>query len=256
MKCRYLFMGLLLLVGCERREHKKDSLTAIPGKRSIAAGHKYFIVMGEGNATGQGMKTTPFPFDPYVLTRPPFSNNASPNLGPGFAFGHDYFFNERIPVDIIQCGVGGSSIVDWVAGGALHQACQAQWRGSNNPVPVSAILFLQGEQEGAGSDMRNAANWGQLFTNSVQQWRNSFNDPNMPVIVVQIGPNPAGYFETGNGVYTAWKTVQDQQEELFIPHVGVVKSKDLYSDWVYFDKTNCSLLGERMLVKYYELGGS
>ncbi len=249
MKYRTLIV-LLLLLGCERHEHKDAQITGIPGKKSVLAQtHRYIVLIGGANMTGQGMLNNPFPNSPGVAIY------GSPNTGPGYAFGRDYAYDEGALVEIFQCAVGGSTLTDWAPGSALHAACQAQWIQHGRP-GISAILFLGGEKEALDHDMASAQNWAERFMQYSQIWRNSFANANIPVIVCQIGPNPA--LPGPNPVFDTWKMIQDQQGDLFGPNVGIVTSHDLSlaDGWVLFDKQSYASIGERMYNKYCQLAGS
>lgn len=128
----------------------------------------------------------------------------------------------------------------------LHNAMVKPLQG----FPVKGIIWYQGE-----SNSENPALYKKLFPALVEQWRNFFHSPNLPVYYVQIAP----YQSRGkNELNCAW--FRQAQLELMkeVPNVGMVTTTDAGSE-LFIHSPYKIKVGERLaywaMAKSYGMDG-
>lgn len=121
-----------------------------------------------------------------------------------YLFARDLYEHYDIPVGIINCSHGASTAEAWISpkkfksDPKLQQAISRRFSGIdslfNNPsnlhlkmlslfkgVPVKGVIWYQGEANG-----RYAQNYQYMFSNLIDDWREFFNDKNLPFIFAQL----------------------------------------------------------------------
>lgn len=87
------------------------------------------------------------------------------------------------------------------------------------PFELRGVIWYQGESSGWSP----GAEYHQLFTLLITEWRKAWNRPDLPFLFVQL-PN----YEAGNPAGTNWADVRDAQARaLKIPHTGMAVAIDV-----------------------------
>jgi sialate O-acetylesterase len=143
--------------------------------------------------------------------------------GLGLPFAVEMVRRTGVPVGLIPCADGGSSMDEWSpalkaqGGASLYGATlrRFQLAGSH----VKGILWYQGESD---SSPKSQPAYKQKFQEMIQAFRADFNQPDLPFYYVQIGR----HVDTNN--IEPWHKVQDDERTLesALPRVGMVASID------------------------------
>ena len=96
----------------------------------------------------------------------------------------------------------------WNPPGMLYNTMLKPWM----PYPISRVIWYQGESN--ASDAESDA-YGKMLAEMIRIWREGFENPSLPFIVVQI----ADYIKAKNP--SGWKLVQQRQEEISREVAGV-----------------------------------
>jgi sialate O-acetylesterase len=168
-------------------------------------------------------------------------------VGPGLAFAREVVRHTGIPVGLVPCAVGGTSMDQWdpeqvkLGGRSLYGAMLRRFDAVGSH--VRGLLWYQGESDTAES----AANvYAAKFARFVQAVRHDFASPELPVLFVQIGrmfvPQPA---------HAGWNAVQEAQRLCAreIANTDVVPAVDLtMDDAIHLSSAGQKRLGERLAV--------
>lgn len=144
---KYLFIGLLALVGCEK-------YPALPLQPSLSSNQNNskpaitIILAGQSNMVG---------FEKDMTAKAIIADD----------LGRE--------VHYVTCAVGGTSIDQWQPGGALFENCADHYS-----VHADAILFYQGESDAMAGNLL----WPSQFSNLVREWRRHY--PDIPIVYTQI----------------------------------------------------------------------
>lgn len=191
-----LFFATLTLSACEKKQNVFTIIEMISGGATVHADPTY-RVLGAGQSNLANMDLTVFQGQaPDVLT----TNNVA---------------------------VGGSTLNEWEKGGD-HYVNRLYHAFEVTNVPISAVLWWQGEAEGLGTPGTDASTWGPRFTKMIQDLRADVaaNPPynyghSFKVILVRLGPAPQGVNST------LWNLVRDQQACICLPGVTSINVDDL-----------------------------
>ena len=166
--------------------------------------------------------------------------------GLGLAFAHDMLQATGRPIGLLPCAHGGTSLAQWSpeqrhrGGDSLYGALCA--RVERAGVRPRGILWYQGESE--GWDLAAATTYGQDFATFVSRIRSDLGDPELPVLVVQIG---CTMLDTPQAA--AWNLVQRAQAGLpgSIPGTEVTSAIDLpLVDAIHINANGLKRLGQRL----------
>ncbi len=178
--------------------------------------------------------------------------------GPALPFAVDMLKFTGIPVGLIPCAHGGTSMEEWSpslrdrGGQSLYGSMLRRFRATGGH--VKGVLWYQGESD---ANPRAAANFEARFVQFVAALRTDFGDPNLPFYYVQIGRHVSATN------VTEWNHVQEAQRlaEANIPHSGMVASIDLsLDDGIHISTPDLKRLGMRLARRachdlYPALGG-
>ncbi|MCH4895050.1 sialate O-acetylesterase [Sphingomonas sp. SFZ2018-12] len=194
-----------------------------------------YLLMGQSNMSGRGdlnqltmherepdSRITVYANDGHVRpAREPLDDasdqidrvSADPNaaVGPGLFFARHLLAARRVPIRLVPCAKGGTSIREWrpdPARSTLFGSCMARARESGGR--IAGILWYQGE-----SDTRSTADvtrWSADFSRIVSAARTSLGQPNLPVILVRIARQPK--MPDLAARYPAWNALRSVQLRL------------------------------------------
>jgi sialate O-acetylesterase len=163
--------------------------------------------------------------------------------GLAIAFGKTIFKRTEVPVGLIACSHGGTSMEQWdpgkleLGGGSLYGSTIRRVQAVGGK--VAGMLWYQGESD-ANKDALPL--YHKRMVNLVKSVRNDLGSPQMPFIYVQLGP-----FFTGPELEVYWNGIQADQlalEEELAPAL-MTTAVDLGVD----DAIHISTQGQRRLGK-------
>lgn len=211
-----------------------------------------YIVAGQSNAigTGHGELYESPEIGVHTLrnckywdlaTNPMYDGRGwnSPNL----AFAKRMKKALNYPIGIIPCAYGGSTISQWLPqdDGVFYKKMIEAVSGKN----VKGIVWYQGESEGMCC---NSENYLERFTSFVNSVRKDLNNPELPIITVQVGRHTDD-FENGAELDIHYDAVREAQRQAskVLEKIYIVPSIDLgrMTDGIHNSKSSNLLLGER-----------
>jgi sialate O-acetylesterase len=231
---------------------------AVHRRTGIFVGDLYLLA-GQSNMVGRAPLDEITPPDPrvHVLTpadawevaREPLHEGIPRDgrrigAGLGLAFAKEMVRRTGVPVGLIPCAVGGTSLEQWNPAHArkhfrrsLYGNFIARARLAGNR--FGAILWYQGEADAA--QMSTATTYGEGFAKLVEAMRGDIGQPDLPIYFAQLGRYVA-HESPG------WNVVQEAQRkaEAEIPHSGMVATIDLkLTDPIHLDGPSLQRLGRR-----------
>jgi sialate O-acetylesterase len=175
-----------------------------------------------------------------------FNTNRKKGAGLGLPFAVEMVRRTGIPVGLVPCAHGGTSMEQWSpslkdkAGDSLYGAMLRRFHAVGGR--VTGVLWYQGESDAN----QNAANvFREKFVKFVNAVRDDFGQPDMPFYYVQIGR----HVDVSNIV--EWNKVQNYQRTLAerIPHSGMVPSVDsTLDDGIHVSTQDQKRIGKRLAV--------
>ncbi|GHB91160.1 sialate O-acetylesterase [Cerasicoccus arenae] len=236
----------------------------LPAKENF---HLYLLA-GQSNMAGRGQVSEqdkiPHP-RVMMLTRegewapavdPLHFDKSIAGVGPGKTFGIEMADdNENVVIGLIPTACGGSSITKWVPG-AHHGQTESQpyddaivrtKRAMEDGV-LKGVLWHQGEADVQGE---RAENYKACLIVLVDRFRTEFDDPNLPIIIGQLGQFPQKPWKSGT------HKVDDAQQEFAseTENAGFVSSDGLTckSDNTHFNAESQREFGRRYAEVYREV---
>lgn len=173
-----------------------------------------------------------------------YLSNRKKGAGLGLPFAEEMLRRTGVPVGLIPCAHGGTSMDQWdpalrdKGGESLYGSMVRRFRATGGK--VKGVLWYQGESDATA---QAAPKFMDKFQRFVAAVRADFGQPDLPFYYVQIGR----VVEKGNEV--EWNAVQDAQRksEAAIPHSGMVASIDLsLDDWIHVSTPDLKRLGFRL----------
>ncbi len=260
--------------GLFRLETRLNHQGNIAGEWSIRGDTRHFlgvgdlwIIAGQSNSAGYGRGPYCDPpelgvhlfrnSDTWALAAHPMNDAtdtqhpvnrevANPGHSPYLHFGRVLLRELGHPIGLIQTALGGSPLSAWnptqtdkavLYENMLDCAKKAGGR-------VRGILWYQGESD-TGTDA-DAATYAERFTRAVEAWRAALDDPELPVLTVQLN---RVYQPADEGMNRRWTQVREAQRQVArtLKGVAVVPALDLpLSDLIHISPAGNLLLGERL----------
>jgi len=177
--------------------------------------------------------------------------------GPALAFA--FASLDRHPQDVIgliPCAKNSSAIVQWqrnLSDQSLYGSCLKRAQAASPMGRIAGILFLQGETDAQDPVLYpepepQPFDWGPLFTAFITDLRNDLDEPELPVIFAQLGPDPL------SKDFLNWKIVQEQQASVVLPKAAMITTEDLpVLDGVHFTAESYRTIGRRFAEAYWSL---
>lgn len=217
---------------------------------------KLFLLIGQSNMAGRGkverqdQEVNPKIFmlskdlkwepakDPLHFDKP------IAGVGPGSEFAREILKQDpKPPIGLIPCAVGGTSLDEWKAGGALYNAALLRTRQAMKQGKLAGILWHQGE---ADSAPEKVATYADRFATMITQLRKDLGDDKLPVVVGELGR-----FRVES------KAFNDNLPSVVakVPLCGFVNSEGLTDkgDKLHFDAASSRKLGERYAAGFLKL---
>mgnify|MGYP001770747660 FL=1 len=167
--------------------------------------------------------------------------------GLGLSFAKAMVEATGVPVGLVPCAHGGTSMTQWspdlahLEGGSLYGSMLRRFRAVGGK--VKGMLWYQGESDANPND---APLFAERFTRFIERVRADFGDPGLPFYYVQIGRFVVAMPTEGE---LAWNQLQDIQRRLAeeIPNTAVVASVDLeLDDLIHIGTQGLKRLGKRL----------
>jgi len=164
--------------------------------------------------------------------------------GLGLPFAVDMFQRTGIPIGLIPCAHGGTSMEQWSPslkdkeGDSLYGGMLRRFKATGGH--VRGVLWYQGESD---ANAKAAPAFLERFESFVKAVRTDFEDPELPFYYVQIGRHVSAM----NPV--EWNVVQEAQRkaELEMPHSGMVVAVDsTLDDGIHVSTPDLKRLGRRL----------
>ncbi len=170
--------------------------------------------------------------------------NAQVGAGLGLAFAKAMVLATQVPVGLVPCAHGGTSMEEWdpakkeAGGQSLYGSMYRRFAAVGGK--VKGVLWYQGESDASAAA---APLYSRRMQNLLQAIRRDFKAPDLPFYYVQIGrfciSNDNGY----------WNDIREQQRSLAksIPHTGLVAAIDLeLDDLIHVSTDGLKRLGQRL----------
>jgi len=149
--------------------------------------------------------------------------------GLGLPFGVAMVEATGVPVGLVACAHGGTSMAQWnpalkeQGGGSLYGSMLRQVKLAGGK--VKGVLWYQGESDALGGPETPKA-YRRVFTDFIASVRSDFGQPELPFYYVQIGRFVTGADPQG------WNTVQEAQRVIpeRVPNTAVISVVDLELD--------------------------
>lgn len=146
-------------------------------------------------------------------------------VGLGLSFAKTVYEKMRVPIGLIPCALGGTTMSQWdpglkdKGGHSLYGAMMD--RIDKVGGKIKGILWWQGE-----SDIGMADQYEHRMRNFVSAVRKDTDAPNLPFYLVQLSNRGLSGLDDRDSL--GWNTIQDIQRRISedIPHSGVVSSID------------------------------
>jgi sialate O-acetylesterase len=164
----------------------------------------------------------------------------------GFYFGQRLRKDLNVPVGIVLCAWGGSSVAAWMDADSMQSPNLRTimpddligWRNNVQPYRLhngmlhplapyatAGVVWYQGETEGTEYQgaYRNAYHYRTLFPEMIASWRRAWHRADLPFYWIQL-PNL-------KNPRLNWPTVRESQADaLRLPHTGMITSIDIGDD--------------------------
>lgn len=146
---------------------------------------------------------------------------------------------------IINCAVGGSSVLEWQKGETNYNNCLAEVLSAlENGATLRGLFHAQGEHE--TNTEEKASQWKTLTRKFIKNFLAQISHNNLPVAFAQLGPVP--YLER-----PYWEYLQRQQNKLSVenPEFKMVVTKDIKpytpANGLHWSQTNYSIIAKRVI---------
>jgi len=221
-----------------------------------------WILAGQSNMVGRARIEEPYPRDPRVrlftlqgawqpATHPLHEEPLPPGVtrpghGPGLEFARTLVAATGVPIGLIACAKGGTSMDQWSpdAGGtgrnALYANLLAQVKLAGGR--VTGALWYQGEND---SGPEPSAAYQRKFLALVARLRADLGRPDLPFLYAQLGrlANEVQKF------YAEWNVIREAQrtaEAMIPPPARLVATVDLDNgDYIHLSRESQDRLGRR-----------
>ena len=174
----------------------------------------------------------------------PVNREASnPGHSPYLQFGRILQRTLNHPIGLIQTALGGSPLSRWnpKEKGVSDLYDNMLRRIKLSGGKIKGILWYQGESD---VDIESASSYEKRFTDAVASWRNALNDPQLPILTVQLN-RVIGRPEADLG----WSIIREAQRIVAKrdSKIAIIPTLDLpLSDLIHTSPAGNMILGERL----------
>ncbi|MEF3306272.1 sialate O-acetylesterase [Paenibacillus sp. GYB003] len=164
--------------------------------------------------------------------------------GLGLTFGKELLRHTGVPIGLLMCAHGGTSMSAWDPG-LLHEGGRSLYGAMLRKVKklggkVKGCLWYQGESD---ANEQAVPHYAERFKNWVACLRRDVGDPELPFIYAQLSV----HYSNMNAVW--WNAIQHDQLmlEAQVPHAAMVPTIDaILSDAIHLDAVSLQSVGRRM----------
>jgi hypothetical protein len=161
-----------------------------------------YLLMGQSNMVGRDLKGMDLQQEnprvlsldsegKWVVAKDPLHSKVgkiASGVGPGLSFATEMLKGEtdpKITIGLIPCAVGGTPLKRWVKGGDLYEQAIARARAASEDGVIKGMIWHQGESD--SNEQANADSYGTRLTGMIQDLRKDLGQPELPVVVGQLG---------------------------------------------------------------------
>lgn len=173
-----------------------------------------------------------------------FNTNRKKGAGPGMPFAVEMYRRTGIPVGLVPCAHGGTSMDQWSpslkdqGGNSLYGATIRRLQAVGGK--VKGVLWYQGESDASA---KLAPEYQSKLEALIAAFRSDFGQPELPFYFVQIG------LHVNFGAQAEWNAVQEaeRQVELKVPHTGMASAIDVsLDDGIHVSTQDQKRVGRRL----------
>ncbi|MDQ1438531.1 MAG: hypothetical protein QOK43_2160 [Acidimicrobiaceae bacterium] len=180
-------------------------------------------------------------------------------VGPGSSFARELAARTGVPVGLVPCALGATSLYNWrrdwagKTGAAFADTLYGNLvLRARDAGPLRGVAWYQGEGD-SGPDP--APSYFERFAGFVEELRADLEDPQLPIVTVQISRYDIAQLkrvlneDVDPADVAGWPLVRDAQRRVAdaIANVAVVAAADLtLGDGVHLDRPAVDVLGRRM----------
>ena len=184
------------------------------------------------------------PSDEEVLL---YHRDRPTGVGPGLAFAREMVRHTAVPIGLVPCAVGGTSMDQWsparvkLGSKSLYGAMMRRFEAVGSQ--VKGVLWYQGESD-ASPGLPDT--YPTKFSHFVRALRRDFSQPDLPVICVQLAR-----VIIPQATHLDWNAVQETQRRCAekIRNTDLVPAVDLpMDDFIHVSTAGQKKLGERLAV--------
>ncbi len=236
------------------------------GAQTTPAPRELFLFIGQSNMAGRGIVEAqdkqPIPrvlmlnqamewvpaVDPVHFDKPDIAGVGLPrSFGKVLAEA-----DPKASIGLIPAAFGGTSLEEWKAGGKLYEEALRRAKFAMRTGKLRGILWHQGESDAGKKEL--AATYRERFAAMITQLRADLGEPNVPVVVGQLGefrsqgPEPRSPF-------AGLVDEQLAQIPLVVPYSAFVSSGRLTAnpDNLHFDARSQREFGRRYALAFLSL---
>ena len=215
---------------------------------------KLFLLIGQSNMAGRGkVEAQDKVENPHIfmLTKdlkwvvakdPIHFDKPVAGVGPGSEFAREIQkANPGMTIGLIPCAVGGTSLDQWKAGGALYKAAVERTKDAMKNGTLAGILWHQGE---ADSAPEKAATYVDRFEVMIGRLRKDLKADKVPVVVGELSHGHG----SNDGV-----NVELAKAAKKVPLCGLASSEGLGNQQLHFNSADARTLGKRYAAEYLKL---
>jgi sialate O-acetylesterase len=165
--------------------------------------------------------------------------------GPAVSFGKTIFQDTGVPIGLVVCSHGGTSMSQWAPerlseGGASLYGSMIR-RANLAGGKVTGVIWYQGESDANGE---NQALYKERMRDLVMSMRRDLGDPKLPFLYVQLGP-----FFGGQDIEVHWNALRNDQVEVegSLAPAAMVSAVDAgLDDMIHLDTSSARRIGRRL----------
>lgn len=217
-----------------------------------------FLMIGQSNMAGRGyFKEVPSIYDEHIkmqrnglwqiMSEPINFDRPSSGVGLAASFAASWRLdNPEDEIGLIPCADGGTSLDDWVVGGALFENAISQAKLAQRTSQLSGILWHQGEND---CSPEKAEIYSEKFAVIIKTLRQELNVPEIPLMIGGLGDFlPNGIF---GKYFASYALINHELEDFAKTHANsyfvTAKGLTANADNIHFNALSQRILG----VRYY-----
>lgn len=221
-----------------------------------------YVLAGQSNMVGRAPLVDIAPPDPRVhmltpedtwtVARDPvhealLRDGRIIGIGLGLPFAKEMVRRTGVPVGLVPCAVGGTSLAQWSPDlrGQLRRSLYGNFLARAKMAgPAKAILWYQGEADASAMDTANT--YAQRFQSLVRTMRADLGQPALPFYWAQLSRY---VIEKG---YEGWDTVREAQRlsEAALQPAGMIATIDAtLTDPIHLDRAALETAGKRFALR-------